>query len=84
MFKIFNGIPTGYHMTFKNGWTVSVQWGKGNYISNRDNDGTSVDAEVAAWDRNDNWYKFDFDVVKGFMSADEVAEFISMIAAKDP
>lgn len=25
----------GFHMTFDNGWTVSVQWGPGNYCNNR-------------------------------------------------
>jgi|TARA_R110002020_G_scaffold26591_1_gene86200 hypothetical protein len=24
----------GFQMTFKNGWTVSVQWGEGNYADN--------------------------------------------------
>ena len=32
MFKITEG--KGFHMTFANGWTVSVQWGSGNYCPN--------------------------------------------------
>jgi hypothetical protein len=32
MFKITQG--KGFHMTFANGWTVSVQWGSGNYCPN--------------------------------------------------
>jgi hypothetical protein len=57
----------------ENGWTVSVQFGAGNYCERRDADykaakrndfWESNSAEIAAWfgDRNglgtDNWYKF--------------------------
>ena len=74
-------------MTFANGWTVSVQWGAGNYCDNREhceNTGKSTTAEVAAWDRNDVWFLFDNqDKVKGYLNADEVAEFIGEIASKN-
>ncbi len=29
---------TGFHVTFENGWTVSVQFGSGNYCDNYDRD----------------------------------------------
>ena len=32
MFKITRG--TGFQMTFENGWTISVQFGYGNYCDN--------------------------------------------------
>jgi hypothetical protein len=32
MFKITEG--KGFHIQFKNGWVVSVQWGSGNYGQN--------------------------------------------------
>lgn len=32
MFKITHG--KGFHITFENGYTVSVQWGPGNYADN--------------------------------------------------
>jgi hypothetical protein len=64
----------GFHVTFANGWTVSVQFGIGNYCDNRsleldldyiDQDGetywpcvTSGNAEIAAWDANGKWYSF--------------------------
>jgi hypothetical protein len=32
MFKITGG--KGFHITFENGWTVSVQFGPGNYADN--------------------------------------------------
>lgn len=80
MFKLMKtDWNTGFQMTFENGWTVSVQWGKGNYISNRNCGDTSDTAEIAAWDENDKWYRFDHDVVKGWCKADEVADFIAMV-----
>lgn len=30
--------PNGFAMSFEHGWTVSVQWGRGNYGSNRFSD----------------------------------------------
>lgn len=40
MFKITAG--KGFHVTFPNGLTVSVQWGYGNYCDNRDHEGARV------------------------------------------
>jgi hypothetical protein len=72
----------GFHMTFENGWTVSVQFGKSNYVSDRSNTGTSPDVEIAAWDENDNWYEFeDGQNIKGWVKSDEVADFIAMVKA---
>ena len=85
MFKITRG--TGFQMTFENGWTISVQFGYGNYCdNNRHPDGfdfgknkdivQSYDAEIAMWN-NGTWYTFeDGDTVKGYCSADEVATWI--------
>jgi hypothetical protein len=41
----------GFHMTFDNGFTVSVMFGKRNYC-----DSGETTAEVAVWDTDDNWY----------------------------
>jgi len=41
----------GFHMTFDNGVTISVQFGKHNY-----SDGGKTTAEVAVWDEAGNWY----------------------------
>lgn len=85
MFKITRG--TGFQMTFENGWTISVQFGYGNYCdNNRHPDGfdfgknkdivQSYDAEIAIWN-NGTWYTFeDGDTVKGYCSADEVATWV--------
>lgn len=83
----------GFHMTFENGYTVSVQFGPGNYCDNYNMDFMqfhkgnlevleSSDAEIAAWDKDGNWVKIDGDGVKGYCSPKEVLEFINMIANK--
>lgn len=89
MFKIHRGkdMP-GFAMTFENGWTVSVMFGVSNYCSNRklifghDCPPHSITAEIAAWDADDNWHDFGNDTVKGWVNADEVADFIQMIKNK--
>ena len=55
----FSKGPMGFHIDFENGWTVSVQFGIGNYCGNRDNKGNPFKdipdflecntAEIAAW-----------------------------------
>ena len=81
----------GFQMTFENGWTISVQFGYGNYCDNgRHPDGwdfgkkqevtESSDAEIAIWDANGEWYDFGSDTVKGYCSADEVATWIKFTA----
>ena len=86
MLKITRG--TGFQMTFENGWTISVQFGYGNYCdNNRHPDGfdfgknkdivQSSDAEIAIWDSEGSWYTFEEgDQVKGHCSADEVATWV--------
>jgi hypothetical protein len=32
---MFNNTQHGFHMEFPNGWTLSVQWGPGNYCETR-------------------------------------------------
>lgn len=85
MFKITDN--KGFHITFENGWTVSVQWGAGNYGDNYDHPffdkgdvPPSTRAEIAAWDYNRKWHEFESgDTVNGYVSPDEVAAFISLI-----
>ena len=90
MFKITSG--RGFQMTFENGWTVSVQFGYGNYCENKmrgiiGKESTvgeykCNDAELAAWDKEGNWYEFESDAVKGWCTTNEVAAFIEMISKK--
>lgn len=46
----------GFQMTFENGCTISVQFGKHTY-----SDEGQTTAEVAAWDNKNNWLLFDGD-----------------------
>ena len=79
----------GFHMTFGNGWTISVQFGPGNYCMNyglrsyeRLMRGLeSVDAEIAIWDRDGNWFKFPSgDEVLGYVTPDFLARIIHTLA----
>ena len=58
----FHKGPMGFQIDFENGWTVSVQFGIGNYCGNRDTKGNPFmdmpdflecnTAEIAAWPTN--------------------------------
>ena len=85
MFKITG--HKGFQMVFANGCTVSVQFGVGNYCEHHNNLGnydaakkadewTSAQAEVAAWGPDGRWHSFGNDEVRGYMSPDEVMEFM--------
>jgi len=90
MLKVTEG--RGFHLKFANGWTASVQFGPGNYCEHHHRPVThypvnsryehgSVNAEVAAWDENDNWYAFkDGNTVDGWLGADDVLAFLNAIA----
>lgn len=91
MFKITGG--KGFHMTFDNGWTASVQWGFGNYCDNYNTldsrSSTLSDvaaakgcktAEIAAWDKGGTMYNFGADEVKGYVTPNEVLMFLNMVA----
>jgi hypothetical protein len=68
----------GFTMTFNNGWTISVQFGMANYATIED--GISISAEIAIWDKDNNWYDFGNDKVKGYCSTDEVADWIYKVS----
>ena len=80
----------GFRMTFENGWTISVQFGYGNYCdNNRHPEGfnfstkqdivNSSNAEIAIWDKDGEWFDFGGDIVKGYCTADEVASWIEKV-----
>jgi len=72
------GPAKGFHMTFANGHTISVQWGEGNY-----GDEGVTTCEVAAWDRNRHWVDVgnpDDDVI-GYQTPDQVLAIMNRIAA---
>ncbi len=76
--------PSGFHMTFDNGNTISIQWASHNYSSTRFRRGPATlkctSAEVAIWDSNDRWANIDTngDMVKGWVEPDEIAKLIHL------
>ena len=88
MFKVTNN--KGFAMTFANGYTVSVQWGGGNYCDNRNLPFRGVDAavppsktaEVAVWDADDKWVTLsEHDDVIGYQTPEQVAAIIAKYSA---
>jgi len=75
----------GFKMVFANGYTVSVQFGHGNYCDNRHGkDGAdSANAEVAAFKSyGGEWVKLgEHDDVIGHQTPDQVLAIMSRIAA---
>lgn len=80
----------GFHVKFENGWTVSVQFGPGNYCENKNSDcklpraidlWTSPDAEIAAWDAQGNWHHFESDDVEGQQTPAQVLAFMNKISS---
>ena len=81
----------GFTLTFNNGWTISVQIGHMNYCANKNNGPFNktwctnsepcINAEIAIWDSEDNWYAFDDpeQEVKGWVSTDDVALWIEKV-----
>lgn len=96
MFRITDG--KGFHITFANGWTVSVQFGPGNYSSNRDDAAVfsgeykdecrkageygATTVEVAAWPKDGCLMQIESDTVAGWKDASWVLNFMNEIAAK--
>lgn len=83
----------GFHMTFENGLTASVQWGWGTYTDNHYKSGfedttTSTTAEVAVVNEDGELIGLKpflpedchvDDVVCGYLSPDEVVEFLMRV-----
>ena len=84
--------PNGVAITLPNGLTASIQWGTGNYCSRRGHamayedhydPAGSVDAEVAIWNEDDDWYRLsEVDQVIGWQSVAEVEDLLDR-ACKD-
>jgi len=69
----------GFHITFKNGYTISVQFGKGNY-----SDKGETTAEIAAWSPDGEWMRLgEGDTVRGWCTPDEVLDYMKLVASQD-
>ena len=80
-FEISNN--KGFHITYKNGYTVSVQFGGGNYCTNRDlpieDYGKSVppsDTAETALMTKDGFVEYQGEDVQGYMSPSEVLKLM--------
>jgi len=96
---MFKNTPYGFHMDFTNGWLISVQWGPHNYCSTRTDEQYADDnpfdgnfheyasntAEIAVWHKDaDRYYPLsDTDDVKGWVSTQEVTEYIEWVSQLD-
>lgn len=73
-----NEYNNGFHITFENGYTVSVQFSKTSY-----GDQGETTAEVAAWGPDRKWVKLsEHDDVRGWCTPNEVLEIMNQIANK--
>ena len=90
MSKFTSSHNKGFRMTFGNGFSISVQWGVGNYCEKRDggewNEATKHDywdsnsAEIAVFDNNGGFVAIgNDDVVIGWVQADNVAKCITIV-----
>jgi hypothetical protein len=84
---------SGFHITFENGWTASVQFGPGTYsehyqtspdvVARDSRVWTSKTAEISAWDKNRTPYVFEnspnHEDVKGDVTPDEIVLFLNTI-----
>jgi hypothetical protein len=83
----------GFSITFDNGYTVSVQFGPGNYCSNRNIDPMSRDyanndgldattAETALLDPHGNFIAYKDDDVQGYQTVNDVMALLNYAAAQ--
>lgn len=81
---MFKANPNGFHVTFDNGYTVSVQWGFATYSDNhghRDYSSASKDsrtAEVAVKDSRGKWE----DDIRGYLSPSDVLALMNEVASR--
>ena len=85
----------GFRMTFENGFSISVQWGPGNYCERKDADShapmkdnywESISAEIAVFNKEGNKVILanKSDEVAGWLSTDTVAKCITIIQSAHP
>ncbi|KKL69677.1 hypothetical protein LCGC14_2112510 [marine sediment metagenome] len=86
--KLVSCSNKGFHMKFKNGWIISVQFGIGNYCENYNNPVeefremgvayASDDAEVWAWNGNEHYPKEPL----GYQSPEQILKIINKLSKR--
>jgi hypothetical protein len=69
----------GFQVTFSNGYTISVQFGWGNYCENRNKkvpEFPCMNAEIAVWDKDGNF----IEEPRGWQSPEEVANYMKIVS----
>ena len=96
MFNLcFDSVLRGTHFQFKNGYTVSVQWGIANYCQNYnlslpmvdyEDCRTSPDAEIAVFDPHGNFvpperygFPYEVDDVVANVTRDKVVDVMAFV-----
>ena len=93
MSRFSNTGGRGFHLTFDNNWTISVQFSGGHYCDNKEEHwnfaqnqiakGDSVrssNAEIAVWRKNGGLILLEHDNVRGWCTANEVAQVIHKVS----
>lgn len=89
-FKICDG--KGFHIGLRNGFTVSIQFGRGNYCEHHRNpnwglpeEGSSYDAETAVFTPDGkSFVKVNGDEVQGWQSPEDVVRLLTAVARQKP
>ena len=91
MSKFESCLNKGFKMTFENGFTISVQWGIGNYCSVRDKDEfnapkkqdfwDSASCEIAVFDNDGGFIELNDSMVAGWLSTDTVAKVMTIVSS---
>ena len=81
-----DGFYQGFTMGFENGYAISVQFGSGNYCSNKhlvrsnqNSKDSCTNCETAIFKPNGKFLKYKGDRVQGYQTTNEVAETIAYI-----
>ena len=93
MSRFSNSEGRGFHLTFDNKWTISVQFCGGHYCDNKEKSYDlakelielsrpmhSTTAEIAVWKQNGGLICLENDQVRGYTTADEVARVITIVS----
>lgn len=71
-----NEYNNGITITFANGNTISIQSGQANYCNNKT-------CEIAIWDKDGNWHNFGNDTVNGWITPEELVNWMQFAATKE-